>query len=117
MKQKNPNIKKTNTLSSKRLLNNSIKINGKYYNVKSLIDNNPLFLWEALHTKGSKLSICSPFYAKLKSVVNKVRPDLINAINQSKAEYSDKKRYEKLKKEISKHLNEGTLEKSRFKRI
>lgn len=111
------NKKYINTISRKRMINNSIEINGKHFNVENLIENDPIFLWNSLHTKGSKLSLCRTHYSVLKSAVNNIRPDLILELNHTKAEYNERIRVEEVKKEILKHINNGTLDSSRYRKI
>lgn len=75
-----------NTVSKKRMITNSIKINGVFYNVGVLIKEDPLFLWNAIHRKDSGLSLDRTTYNTLKTTVSELNPELVKHVEKKKAE-------------------------------
>jgi hypothetical protein len=92
--------KYVNTLSKKRMITNSIEINDKHYNVGVLIKEDPLLLWNAIHKKGSGLSLVRTAYHTLKSTILKIDPKLVEDIEKKKAEIENMAHHKKTKKEL-----------------
>ena len=92
--------KYVNTLSKKRMITNSIEINDKYYNVGVLIKEDPLLLWNAIHKKGSGLSLVRTAYHTLKSTISKIHPKLVEDVENKKAEIENMAYKKKTKKEL-----------------
>lgn len=98
---KKKNIKKyVNTVSKKRMITNSIKIDKNHYNVGVLIKEDPLFLWNAIHKKGSGLSLVRTAYHTLKSTILKINPKLVEDVEKKKAEIEIRAYNKKTKKEL-----------------
>ena len=78
--------KYVNTVSKKRMITNSIKINDEYFNVGVLIKEDPLFIWNAIHTIGSRHSLDRTTYHILKSTILKINPELVKDVEKKKSE-------------------------------
>ena len=106
-------------ISHKRTAQDSIKIDGNHYGVGALIKGNPLFLWKAIHTKGSGLSLVRNDYHKLKREI-----EIINPLELAKVKLEFQKRKEmkikqKIKSALLKDIKEGKVNTvhSRFKSV
>lgn len=106
-------------VSHKRTAHDSIKIYGKYYGVGALIKDNPLFLWNAIHTKGSGLSLVRTDYYKLKKVIELINPLEIAKVKLEFEQRKEMKVKQKLKNELLKDIKEGKIDtvQSRFKSV
>ena len=110
MMDKSKNLNKD--LSDKYMLDDVLRTDRKRRTIKQLIDNSPIYLWNKIHSKHSDVSLVRNAYAKLKTKVRAIRPDLV--------EQAEKKhQQQKTKKMLRKALQEGTagLPSSRFKKI
>jgi hypothetical protein len=108
-----------NTVSKKRMITNSIKINDVYYNTGVLLKEDPLFLWNALHTKGSKLSIDRTTYHTLKSTIFELNPELVRDVENKKAEIEMMAYNKKTNQQLLNAIKNNEIDKpgSRFKRL
>jgi hypothetical protein len=108
-----------NTVSKKRMITNSIKINGVHYNTGILIKEDPLFLWNALHTRGSKLSIDRTTYHTLKSTILELNPELVKSVEKKKAEIEMMAYNKKTNQQLLDAIKNNEIDKpgSRFKRL
>ncbi len=99
-------------VTSRSRLQDSIKIDGDYITIHKLFRTDPLFLWNLIHTKGSKVRLVSTDYYKLKQLILEIDPELI-AINDVKRELHKNKR------KLSKAIATGTIgtDKSSYKRL
>ena len=99
-------------VTSRSRLQDSIKIDGDYITIHKLFRTNPLFLWNLIHTKGTKVRLVSTDYFKLKQLILEIDPELI-AINDVKRELHKNKR------KLSKAIATGTIgtDKSSYKRL
>jgi hypothetical protein len=106
-----------NTLSKKRMITNSIKINGVHYNTGILIKEDPLFLWNALHTRGSKLSLDRTTYRTLKSTILELNPELVKDVEKKKAEIEMMAYNKKTNQQLLDAIKNNEIDKpgSRFK--
>lgn len=120
-------------LSSKRRICDSVCIYGNYYRVSTLIENNPMLLWNAIHPKkyeresGSAenkdvympVSLVRPAYDMLKKAVAKIAPSEVAIVEaqfeQKKMSRQHAKQVNKLKHEIASGII-GTQH-ARFKRL
>lgn len=100
------------TLSRKLRERDSALINGEYTRVSTLIKNDPMKLWNAIHTKGSKISLVRTTYHRLKTRVNEIAPDVVKSCG---AEFRKHKAQRKFAKERTDKIL-GT-KKSRYKKI
>jgi len=100
------------SLSTKLRDMDAALINGEYTRVSTLIENDPMKLWNAIHTKGSKISLVRTTYHRLKTRVNEIAPDVVKSCG---AEFRKHKAQRKFAKERTDKIL-GT-KKSRFKRI
>ena len=120
-------------LSSKRRLCDSVCIYGKYYRVSTLIEKNPMLLWNAIHPKkyiresGSTenkdvykpVSLVRTAYDMLKKAVAKVAPSEVATV-EAQFEYNKKlRKYNKTVKLLKQQLETGqiAINGSRFKKI
>lgn len=120
-------------LSSKRRICDSVCIYGTYYRVSTLIENNPMLLWNAIHPKkyeresGSAenkdvympVSLVRPAYDMLKKAVAKIAPSEVAIVEaqfeQRKMSRQHAKQVNMLKHEIASGII-GTQH-ARFKRL
>lgn len=108
-----------NTVSKKRMITNSILIDGVYYNVGVLMKDNPLFLWNALHTRGDKHSIDRTIYAIHKNKMREIYPDLVKEVERKKAEIEMMAYNKRIKKQIEDAIKNNKIGEPgcRFKRL
>jgi hypothetical protein len=109
-------------ISSKRRLKDSICIYGSYHKVSTLIENNPLLLWHAIHPKkshvdnGNKaISLVRPAYAILKKSVAKIAPAEVATVE---AQFEMKKRLRKnanAMNALKKQLDSGDIARNNAK--
>jgi hypothetical protein len=107
-----------NTVSKKRMITNSILIDGVHYNVGVLLKDNPLFLWNSLHTRGVKLSIDRTAYAVLKNKMREIYPDLVKEVERTKSEIEMMAYNKRIKKQIEDAIKNNKIGEPgcRFKR-
>lgn len=111
-----PNIDKKDVIVKKEMLkqkfdlnvskklreSDSVFIGGSYKKIFSLIELDPIGLWNHIHTRGNKTSLVRTAYAKLKMAVSKIDPSLIEA-------NSKKLSFLLAKKRLNKEANNGIL--------
>ena len=99
-------------MSSKRRGQDTIVVDGQHKVISTLIEKNPIELWNIIHTKGSKTSLVRVAYAKLKEAVVKIDPTLVEKVNKEHEQY-------KAKRKIAIELKNGTLgtSKSHFGKV
>ena len=80
------------TVTSKLREKDPLTVNGERATIGYLIDNNPVALWNHIHTKDNRTSLVTTAYSRLKCVIKNINPDLIQ-INDIKRNlyYSNKK--------------------------
>lgn len=83
------------TISHKKRLQDPIKIDGSYQTVSALIENNPLKLWDIIHTRGSGVSLVRPAYAILKKEVTKIDIERVKSAEKTFLKYKLKRKYQK----------------------
>jgi len=94
---------KNNLCVSKKLReNDAVKISGIYKKVFSLIESDPIALWNYIHTKGNKTSLVRTAYSKLKMVVSKIDPKLIEENSKKRSLYYATKK-------LNREANNGIL--------
>ena len=100
------------SLSTKLRDTDTALINGEYTRVSTLIENDPMKLWNAIHTKGSKISLVRTTYHRLKTRINEIAPDVVKSCE-------DKFRKHQAYRKFAKEMNDNILgtNKSRFQRI
>jgi hypothetical protein len=59
--------------------------------VLTLIEKNPLLLWNAIHKRGSKISLVRTAYYQLKCAVKAVAPDAVDAVEKKHKFYKAKR--------------------------
>ena len=121
------------SISHKRRLSDSVCINGEYHRVSSLIEKNPMLLWNAIHKNrlknlDSELGIIKDFktislvrtvYAMLKQAVAKIAPNEVATV-EAQFEYNKKLRQHAKQINMLKHeINccKIGIKGSRFKRL
>ena len=110
-------------ISSKRRLVDSVCINGVYYRVSTLIAEDPLLLWNAIHTKTSAnqhcISLVRPAYAKLKQVVASKNPDLVIAVEAEFVKKKESRKQYALVNRLRRDIESGRIntDNSKFKRL
>ena len=106
-------------VSHKRTAHDSIKIDGNHYGVGALIKGNPLFLWNAIHTKGSGLSLVRTDYYKLKKEIEIINPLEIAKVKLEFEKRKEMKIKQKIKSALLKDIKEGKVNTvySRFKSV
>jgi hypothetical protein len=104
-------------ISHKRRACDSIQVSGKYYLVNALIENDPVFLWNAIHGARTErtnkcISLVRTDYARLKSAVYNKNPELVEDIER---------RYQqiKTKKKLMRDIQTGKIcsEESKFRSL
>lgn len=88
-------------ISSKLRERDAVTVNGIRGRVESLTKSHPLELWDAIHVKGSKVSLVRTAYFKLKKTVFGIDPERV-MLTEKLHELHKSKR--KLIKEISQEL-------------
>ena len=111
-KNSDKTLKLNSRLSDKYKLNDILSFDKERRSIQQLITNNPLYLWELIHTKHSNVSLVRDAYAKLKARIARINPRLVEEVEK-------KHRYHKASKRLRKELREGKLgnEGSSFKKI
>ena len=89
-------------ISPKLRVQDAVCINLQYTRVSTLIEQNPLKLWNAIHKKGSKISLVRPAYDKLKSSVRQIAPEKVIEVERIHELHKSKR---KLAKEITYEMN------------
>jgi hypothetical protein len=72
-------VKGSLCVTSKLRETDSYNLMGTIASISKHIQERKLELWNEIHSKGSKLSLVRPAYAKLKSEMKKDYPDLVEA--------------------------------------
>lgn len=87
-------------------------IKGEEKSVKELIENDPIKLWSLIHSPNSKISLLKPTYFKLKDVVKRIAPELVEENDKISIKH-------KALKNLAKEKHLGIFEKpeSKFKSI
>jgi len=94
---------KNNLCVSKKLReNDAIKIGGIYKKVFSLIESDPITLWNYIHTKGNKTSLVRTAYSKLKMAISEIDPELIEENSKKRSLYYATKK-------LNREANNGIL--------
>ena len=88
-------------ISSKLRECDAVTVNGIRGRVESLTKSNPLELWDAIHSKGSKISLVRTAYFKLKKAVFVIDPERVMLTKKLHELHKSKR---KLIKEISQEL-------------
>lgn len=89
-------------VSKKRRESDTVKIDEVYKNISTLIETDPIALWNYIHTRGNKTSLVRTAYSKLKMAVSKIDPKLI--------EENSKKRSQHIaSKKLNREANNGIL--------
>ena len=120
-------------LSSKRRLFDSVCIYGKYYRVSTLIENNPMLLWNAIHPKKYKrereatenkdvyksVSLVRPAYDMLKKAVAKIAPSEVAIVEAHFEQKKKSKQQVKQVKILNNEIANGIIgsQHARFKRL
>lgn len=111
-------------ISSKRRLVDSVCIKGDYYRVSTLIAENPLLLWNAIHTKKTSanqhcISLVRPAYAKLKQVVASINPDLVLSVEAEFVKKKESRKQYALVNRLRSDIESGRINtvNSKFKRL
>lgn len=104
-------------ISHKRRACDTIKISGKHYIVDNLIEEDPIFLWNAIHgvrieRTDKCMSLVRTDYARLKSAVYKKNPELVEEVER-------RNQLIKTKKKLLRDIQTGKInsEVSRFKSL
>lgn len=105
-------VTKVFNISSKLRCCDTVLIEGNYYGVASIIENDPLKLWHAIHKRGSSISLVRPTYNKLKLAVEVISPLEVSEVNKQHEQYKVKRR---LMKEISRGMLNTSA--SKFKKL
>lgn len=87
-------------------------INGEYTRVSTLIENDPMKLWNAIHRKGSEISLVRTTYHRLKTRIKEIAPDVVKSCEEKFRKYQAQRKFAKEK-------NDNILgtQKSKFQRI
>lgn len=82
------------TLSRHKTAKSAVKINGTYHNVKKLMSDSPLELWNIVNhpSKYKKQFIGKPEFLKLKKIIEDKYPDLYKKHSQKHAIKCQKKK-------------------------
>jgi hypothetical protein len=111
-------------ISSKRRLVDTVCINGDYYRVSTLIEENPLLLWNAIHTKKTNankrcISLVRTAYAKLKQVVSSINPDLVLAVEVEFLKKKESRKQYELVNRLRRDIESGRINTSdtKFKKL
>jgi hypothetical protein len=88
-------------ISPKLRVQDAVCINLEYIRVSTLIDQDPLKLWNAIHKKSSKISLVRTAYYQLKNTVRVIAPEKV-IVTEKLHELHKSKR--KLIKEINQEL-------------
>lgn len=113
MKNKYNKILKSNDrLSDKYRLNDILYFDKQLPTIDHLIEKDPMYLWNLIHQKHSNISLVRNAYAKLKIIITRINPKLVEDVEKK---HNHHKAYKRLRKE----LRDGVLSKdgSRFKKI
>ena len=92
-------------ISNKLRESDAVTINGIRGRVESITKNNPLELWDAIHSKESKISLVRTAYFKLKKAVLIIDPERVIVVEKIHELHKTKK---KLIKEINLELQKDT---------
>ena len=86
-------------------------IKGEHIKVSTLIENDPMKLWNAIHRKGSKISLALTTYKRLKTRIKEIAPDVVKSCEE-------KFRKHQAQRKFAKEKNDNILgtKMSRFKR-
>ena len=111
-------------ISSKRRLVDTVCINWDYYRVSTLIEENPLLLWNAIHTKKKNankrcISLVRTAYAKLKQVVSSINPDLVLAVEAEFVKKKESRKQYALVNRLRRDIESGRIytDNTRFKKL
>ena len=99
-------------VTSKLRGQDAVCVNGETKRVELFIQSNPLNLWDAIHSNGSKISLIRTTYAQLKKAVEKINPALVEKVNKEHNLHNATRK-------INKEMNTGVLgtTKSTFKKL
>lgn len=86
-------------ISSKLRLCDAVSIGDYKGRVSTYIENHPLLLWNAIHKRGSKISLVRTAYCQLKNTVKVIYPNKVIVVEKLHELHKSKR---KLIKEISK---------------
>tara|TARA_B110000208_G_C11543633_1_gene348954 strand:- start:51 stop:437 length:387 start_codon:yes stop_codon:yes gene_type:complete len=88
-------------ISPKLRVQDAVCINLEYTRVSTLIDQDPLKLWNAIHKKSSKISLVRTAYYQLKNTVRVIAPEKVIVVDKLHELHKSKR---KLMKEINQEL-------------
>jgi hypothetical protein len=111
-------------ISSKKRSVDPVCINGVYYRVSTLITENPLLLWRAIHTKKTSanqhgISLVRTAYAKLKQAVASINLDLVLALEAEFVKKKESRKKYALVNRLRRDIESGRINtvNSRFKKL
>ena len=88
-------------ISPKLRVQDAVCINLEFIRASTLIDQDPLRLWNAIHKKDSKISLVRTAYCKLKNAVRQIAPEKVIVVDKLHELHKSKR---KLMKEINQEL-------------
>ena len=93
-------LSKPLSLSKHLSAKNSIKINGAFFNVGSLIEQDPVLLWNEITTptRNNRKVLAPPVFLKLKGIIQRQYPEVFQ---KSLDQYNLAKRTKRLKRDIA----------------
>jgi len=107
-------------------MQDSVCIYGKYYKVSSLIESNPMLLWNAIHNnkksdkyKGKALSLVRPVYDLLKKTVANIAPEEVAIVEERFKLNKQNRNLYKLEKKLQQEIKTGKIDtkKSSFRKL
>ena len=112
------------TISHKKRLQDSVFIYGSYYKVSTLIESNPMLLWNAIHNnsykqKGKALSLVRPAYDLLKKAVSKIAPEEVAKVEEKFEHHKQNRKKYSLVKKLQQEIKTGKINTSNssFKKL
>ncbi len=91
-------------ISSKLRLSDAVSIGDYKGRVSTYIENHPLLLWNAIHKRGSKISLVRTAYCQLKVAIKLIAPHLLDDVKKKHKFYKAKRKINKL---ITAELKKG----------
>lgn len=85
---------------------------GEGTSVKALLEKDPLRLWHLIHAPESKISLVKPTYFKLKDIIRKIAPHLVEKNDKVSQKHRILRRIAK-----EKHIGVFGTEKSSFRSL
>lgn len=81
------------TISKKLSAHHAIDIEGGYIRVGRLIEDNPLYLWNLIHSKGSDVNLTRDTYYQLHERIKKYFPEVWEANERKKRKIASQRKF------------------------